>query len=979
MFSRLKLGQKLLIAFLCVGVIPFAVVGLSSLIKASNALEYAAFNQLNAVQGIKKKQIENFFNERKGDMTVLLDTIETFVDENADKMLAIQKNKKEAIEEIGEQWILDVEGMSDDDLLSEGIDHCKQFIKTGKKTAAYREFSLEVDTFTKRSGYYDFFVIDTTGLCVYSTAKEADYKSNLLTGPYKNSGLGHATRNAMQGKTYIDDFSPYAPSNGEQSAFIAAPIKDGDKIVGVVALQIPTDEIQAITADRTGLGHSGEAYLIGTLDGQIAMRSNRTVKSDKIGDAKKGQDIDKAMAGETGWMFKKGSSGAMEMSTYTPLEIPGLKWAMVTSMSLEEAIAKKEEGASEDYFSRYIQQYGYYDLFLIEPGGQAYYTVSKEADYKTNMVNGKYADSNLGELVRQVLQTRQYGVADFAPYAPSNNEPCAFIAAPIIHQGKVEQVIAMQLSLEAINSIMQQRDGMGETGETYLVGPDKLMRSDSFLDPTNHSVKASFANPATGSVDTEAAREALAGRNDAKIIIDYNGQPVLSDYAPLKIGDKTWAVIAEIDEAEAFAAVNSLKWVIGIVFVIGLGAIISVALMITRSITQPVTKTVHMLEEMAKGHLNIRLNMDRADEIGQMAKTMDAFADSLQNEMVAALNKLAAGDLTFDATPHDEADAIRNSLKKTGDDLNTLISDILTATEQVASGSGQVSDSSQSLSQGATEQAASLEEITSSMTEMGSQTKLNAENATQANQLAGQTKTAAEGGNAKMQEMVTAMGEINEAGQNISKIIKVIDEIAFQTNLLALNAAVEAARAGRHGKGFAVVAEEVRNLAARSAKAAKETAELIEGSVEKTKNGTKIAEATSDALAEIVTSVTKVTDLVGEIAAASNEQAQGINQTNQALGQIDQVTQQNTASAEESAAASEELSGQAMNMKEMMSRFTVRDMGSGSGRQQASLPSPTQSTPQNGSWGGGQQTAARKSAPAPSDLIALDDKEFGKY
>ncbi|MDH5299188.1 MAG: methyl-accepting chemotaxis protein [Desulfobulbaceae bacterium] len=409
---------------------------------------------------------------------------------------------------------------------------------------------------------------------------------------------------------------------------------------------------------------------------------------------------------------------------------------------------------------------------------------------------------------------------------------------------------------------------------------------------------------------------------------------------------------------------------------------VGLALLISRALSQPIAKAMHMLEEMSKGHLNLRLNLERADEIGRMAKTMDSFADSLQKEMVAALDKLADGDLTFDATPHDEADAIRNALKKTGDDLNKLITEILTATEQVTSGAGQVSDSSQALSQGATEQAASLEEITSSMTEMASQTKLNAENATQANHLANQTKSAAEGGNARMQEMVKAMNEINEAGQNISKIIKVIDEIAFQTNLLALNAAVEAARAGRHGKGFAVVAEEVRNLAARSAKAAKETAELIEGSVEKTRNGTAIAQSTSEALSEIVSSVTKVTDLVGEIAAASNEQAQGINQANQALSQIDQVTQQNTASAEESAAASEELSGQAMHMKEMMSRFKVRDMGQRYGRQQTS-PQTGQGKPASQGWGTAPQSTKRQLSgqskePHPSEIIALDDKEFGK-
>ncbi len=378
-------------------------------------------------------------------------------------------------------------------------------------------------------------------------------------------------------------------------------------------------------------------------------------------------------------------------------------------------------------------------------------------------------------------------------------------------------------------------------------------------------------------------------------------------------------------------------------------------------------------QNVAKGDLSMEL-VSQGESVGIFAAMQD-MVGSLKVKAELAL-EIAKGDLTKDVKLASDKDVLGEALKEMSDNLNQIIGEVNVATDQVTSGAGQVSSASQALSQGATEQAASLEEITSSMTEMGSQTKLNAENATQANQLAGQTRTAAEGGNAKMQEMVSAMGEINEAGQNISKIIKVIDEIAFQTNLLALNAAVEAARAGRHGKGFAVVAEEVRNLAARSAKAAKETAELIEGSVEKTRNGTDIAQATSEALAEIVASVSKVTDLVGEIAAASNEQAQGISQTNQALSQIDQVTQQNTASAEESAAASEELSGQAMTMKEMMSRFILRDRGHGASQQQA-LPQPAPVAKSEG-WGGASSPAAPK-GPKPEEMITLDDSEFGKY
>jgi len=432
---------------------------------------------------------------------------------------------------------------------------------------------------------------------------------------------------------------------------------------------------------------------------------------------------------------------------------------------------------------------------------------------------------------------------------------------------------------------------------------------------------------------------------------------------------------------EAQAVMAKAFKIIGVTVLLALLLAVSLAFFITRSITGPIAQTKVMLADMARGRLGRRLHMQRQDEIGQMATTMDEFADTLQNQMVAALEQLAEGDLTFEAKPKDSDDAIGTALKKTGDDLNVMVAEINNATEQIAAGAGQVSDASQALSQGATEAAAAMEEITSSMTALASQTTTNAENANQANQLAKQARDDAEKGNRHMEELVSAMNDINASGQNISKIIKTIDEIAFQTNLLALNAAVEAARAGRHGKGFAVVAEEVRNLAARSAKAARETAELIEGSVAKAQNGSAIADRTAKALHEIVVGATKVTDLVGEIAAASNEQANGITQINQGLTQIDQVTQQNTASAEEGAAASEELSSQAVQLKAMLGRFKVRQTSGASGwassgprQQQVALPhyGSKQSVSQSNRGGS-------KRGPRPSDIIALDDSEFGKF
>ena len=237
---------------------------------------------------------------------------------------------------------------------------------------------------------------------------------------------------------------------------------------------------------------------------------------------------------------------------------------------------------------------------------------------------------------------------------------------------------------------------------------------------------------------------------------------------------------------------------------------------------------------------------------------------------------------------------------------------------QVSNGSSQLNVSSQSLSQGASEQAAAIEQISSSLNEIQAQATANAENASKASQLAGDAESSAENASKEMRDMISAMNEINESSTAISKIIKVIDEIAFQTNLLALNAAVEAARAGQHGKGFAVVAEEVRNLAGRSAKAAQETSDIIEASTTKVSTGSEIAARCADALNSIVEKVINISTVANEIDVASNEQAEGISQTTQGLAQVDQVIQSTASAAEETASSSAELSNSAKLMQQQL-------------------------------------------------------------
>lgn len=355
------------------------------------------------------------------------------------------------------------------------------------------------------------------------------------------------------------------------------------------------------------------------------------------------------------------------------------------------------------------------------------------------------------------------------------------------------------------------------------------------------------------------------------------------------------------------------------------------------------------------------------------------------NKIVKGAGKIAEGDLDvyIDINTKDEVGILATAFKKMTDNINEVMTNINSASEQVAAGSKQVSDSSIALSQGATEQASSVEQLTASLEEISAQTKQNAENANEANKIAETAKANAEQGNNQMKEMLKSMDEINDSSSSISKIIKVIDEIAFQTNILALNAAVEAARAGQHGKGFAVVAEEVRNLAARSANAAKETTDMIEGSIKKVEGGTKIANQTADALNKIVEGVAKVANLVGDIAIASNEQASGIEQVNQGIMQVSQVVQSNSATSEESAAASEELSSQAEMLKDEVSRFKLKKAGRNSSFRGMENINPDVLKMLEEMNDKKRQAlnseVYEEAAVANSKKIVLSDKEFGKY
>ncbi|BCB26094.1 chemotaxis protein [Sulfurimicrobium lacus] len=407
------------------------------------------------------------------------------------------------------------------------------------------------------------------------------------------------------------------------------------------------------------------------------------------------------------------------------------------------------------------------------------------------------------------------------------------------------------------------------------------------------------------------------------------------------------------------------------------------------SLTQIVAEIQQIVEAANRGDFNVKMNLSGKQgytkTLSELLNLLSDTVDTAFKDTIRVVQALAQGDLTQSVTREYQGsfNDVKQNVNTTVDNLKKLVDEIKVAVESINTGAKEIAVGNADLSQRTEEQASSLEETASSMEELTSTVKQNADNAKQANQLAIGASTVAGKGGAVVNEVVTTMSSINESSRKIVDIISVIDGIAFQTNILALNAAVEAARAGEQGRGFAVVAAEVRNLAQRSAAAAKEIKSLIGDSVDKVENGTRLVGEAGQTMDEIVTSIKRVTDIMAEISAASSEQSAGIEQVNLAITQMDEVTQQNAALVEESAAAAESLEEQAQNLSQSVSVFKL-DTKAGMGMavtRRAATPATSGHTAKGASKGAPQRAQAKPAAnpaKAPMHAPAGEDewKEF---
>jgi methyl-accepting chemotaxis protein len=531
--------------------------------------------------------------------------------------------------------------------------------------------------------------------------------------------------------------------------------------------------------------------------------------------------------------------------------------------------------------------------------------------YKINGANNSLYDENVVALsamgnIREILQDQIVQIQNLALNAGNN-----------ARLQEIQRTIAT-LEQDILAYFETYEGAITDTQAEYAYFDGKNVYLTDFAMIKRRVAEASL-------ISTDAANEILFDQNTADV-----KRVLVSDFSLSMQYNDQFARDAANANTALYKAMTRFQ-------IIALVATVSVALFLAFYISNMISRLiVPMSVFFNKAGLTGDLTLAKVDqevigeyignkdELGQLTVGAVAFIERLSN-VSSVLETVSNGDLTAILEPLSDKDVLGMSLHRMISNLNDMFAEIQSSTMQVSSGSKQVADGSQALAQGSTEQAASIQELSSSITEIAVKTKENAEIAEKTTKLSETIKDNAEKGSRQMDDMIQAVKEINEASQSISKIIKTIDDIAFQTNILALNAAVEAARAGQHGKGFAVVAEEVRNLASKSADAAKDTGDMIQNSMEKAELGSNIAEETAQSLSEIVTGINESGQLIEEIARASEEQSMGISQINIGIDQVAQVVQQNSATAEQSAAASQEMSGQSDLLQQLISQFKLKD------------------------------------------------------
>ena len=888
-------------------------------------------------------------------------------------------------------------------------------------------------TVLERNSYYDIFLFDPEGNLLYTAMKEPDYATNIVSGEYKDTGLATAFQRALTlgtNETAFVDLAPYGPSNGDVAGFVAAPILSvNGAVMGVYAIQISTDTISAIFEANAGLGETGNTIAVGP-DYHPRISSLKGDPEEIVKIDVDAELVDLALSGESGLMFSIGLNGEDVLAAYAPLHIGNLTWAMIAEQDTEELFAP-----ALSVRNRMLLQGGLLaavsaliSIFLarsvggpIAGIGKAMKQVARE-EFEVEIPGTKRGDE-IGEIATVLEKFRNKLRSAKEESAETLFKGTAFEGTSaglmIVDQDFTIQLVNSSVSellrehedqFKKVNSDFSAENIIGNNMDIFHAMPTRIR--DLLNDPDNLPFHAEIpVGNARFTLDINSVLDqdneqigcvvewndvTLARMNDAvlKAIEENQSKAEFSPDGTLLVANDNFLNLTggldngqigkklpELvkfnpdliqEKGDVWDRVVAGESVVG-KFLVDAGGGTDGTLEGAFSPVQ--SKSGQIIRILLVGN-----DVTAAQLLMEESEAIRIGAEQAQAKVVEALSvglhQLSEGNLTTEITDvfNPDYEQLRNDFNGAVGTLREAMLRVADNAESIRGEASDISNAADDLSRRTERQAATLEETAAALDELTVSVRSAADGAEQANQVVADARENAESSGIVVREAVEAMGEIQSSSSQISRIISVIDDIAFQTNLLALNAGVEAARAGEAGRGFAVVASEVRALAQRSSDAAREINDLISASGQHVKRGVDLVGRAGEALGEIFESVTNISTHVSEIAISSNEQSTGLAEINTAVNQLDQVTQQNAAMFEETTAASHALTREAETLSETMSRFQTGSQENNvvaasfqSSRDAESHRPILDASPsvQVSSVAGGASQAALKSAPLP--------------
>ncbi|MBF0380626.1 MAG: methyl-accepting chemotaxis protein [Magnetococcales bacterium] len=839
----MTMQKKITVLILLAGIIPLLVIVGAAHYLAQDSLVDGTLGQMEMLLANKKSAVEQYFAQRKKDLSLLTKSIGKKQSKTEIDLTKIRDINQKHIADYFKKSLNDISNLAKNENLAQTMATLDWvYRQADKKTDGEKWTSIAnkqtpwLERYRANNGFVDLYLISQRGDVFFTASRGAELGTNVKDKKGRLTPLGRLLPSGLQQVTF-QDYLPSKISGAKPLAYIAAPVKRKDKIIGIIAVSMTTEKMLSPMLKRDGLSNKGTIYLVGP---DKKLRSTLLVGSKKA--ARKApytinkDAVKKALSGNIGSGIIA-NKGKPRLAAWRPLVVGKTHWAIIAETDPEESLASSNiKGLDKSY----LDATGYYDLFLIKPNGLVFHTAAHQRDYGTNLLTGPYSDSALSKLLKTVLKTKKPGMTDIAPYAPSNGEPSAFMAAPIIDNGTIEMVVALQLPIEELNKILAPGNSLGGGGDIYLVGPDKRMRSDSSRNPETHSVSASFNGSITkNGKDIAAVAAALKGDSGT---IANEDESALYAYTPISFNSFNWALILESDPSGGGGVMSGLIDTLNIVGLCLIPLVVILAIFGAKNVVNPLAAFTELIGQLSQGNFAATLQNRHHGNMGNLAHQVMEMTERLgvmsKNIRNAATELIDQGQLLVKTVKNAKPQAVepvQSEAVSVDLDLEPILDTINTL-------------------------AASLEKKNS--------TDLATEQTVEVNSM-------------DIAEGSQAINEAVSASREVSERIFVIEELSRQLRLMAMNAAIEAARSGATGEAFVETAKEMRRMAEKSRIGASEIHRLATANT----RGTIQA-------GEILTNISPVIrnsiDLIQQHSKDRNEQKEQLNNLLIELKQLDQ-------------------------------------------------------------------------------------------